>query len=83
MPHGKKTIFAKWTYKLKPTIDGSTYKYNTHLIIHGFELKKGVDFHKSFALVVKWGIVHCIVAHQGWKIFHLDVTITLLNGPLY
>jgi len=83
--HDKKTIFAKWAYKLKPIIDGSTYKYNTCLVVHGFEQKKGVDFHKSFALVVKWGTIHCIVAfvaHQGWKMFHLDVATTFLNGPL-
>jgi len=85
LPQGKKTFFVKWAYKLKPTINGSTYRYNTCLVVHGFEQKKKVDFQKSFALVVKWGTIHCIVAfvaHQGWKTFHLDVTTTFLNGLL-
>jgi hypothetical protein len=41
LPQGKKTIFAKWAYKLKPTIDGSTYRYNTCLVAHKFEQKRG------------------------------------------
>jgi hypothetical protein len=85
LPQGNKTIFSKWAYKLKPTIDGSTYRYNIGLVAHMFEQKKGVDFHKSFALVVKWGTIHCDVAfaaHQGWKMFHLNVTTIFLNGPL-
>jgi hypothetical protein len=49
------------------------------------EQKAGVDFHETFASMVKWGTIHCVMAlaaHQGWKMFHLNVKITFLNTPL-
>jgi hypothetical protein len=45
----------------------------------------GVNFHETFASMVKWGTIHCVTAlatHQGWKMFHLDVKITFLNATL-
>ncbi len=44
-----------------------------------------MDFHESFASMVKWGTIRCVMAlaaRQGWKMFHVDVKIAFLNAPL-
>ncbi len=44
-----------------------------------------MDFHETFASMVKRGTIRCVMAlatHQGWKMFHLDVKIAFLNAPL-
>jgi hypothetical protein len=70
---------------LKPITDRSNYRYKARLVACGFEQKAGLDFHETFASMVKWGTICCVMAlaaHQGWKMFHLDVKIAFLNVPL-
>jgi hypothetical protein len=48
-------------------------------------VQEGVDFEKTFTLVVKWNTISSIVAvvaHSKWDIFHLDVRTTFTNGDL-
>jgi hypothetical protein len=70
---------------LKPTTNRSNYRYKARIVACGFEQKAGVDFHETFASMVKRGMIRCVMAlatHQGWKMFHLDVKIAFLNAPL-
>ncbi len=51
----------------------------------GFEQRVGLDYNKTFALVVKWETLCLIVkiaSHKHWPILHLDVQTTFLNDFL-
>jgi len=85
LPVGKRSISARWVYKIKPALDGKPDKLKARLVARGFEQKAGVDFEETFAPVVKWSTVRSLVAlaaQSGWKILHLDVKTAFLNRDL-
>jgi hypothetical protein len=46
---------------------------------------EGLDYENMFVHVVKWGILRTLVtliAQYKWRLSHLDVKITFLNGKL-
>jgi hypothetical protein len=80
-----KPIGCKWFYKLKYKGDGSLEKYKVILVAKGYAQKEGVDYIETFAPTAKWGTIKTLfslVAQKGWKIHHMDVKPTFLNGYL-
>ncbi|GJW75024.1 gag-pol polyprotein [Tanacetum coccineum] len=50
-----------------------------------WELEEGIDFEESFAPVARLEAVRIFVryvAHKSFLIYHMDVKMTFLNGPL-
>ena len=50
---GKRSLQNKRVYKLKPRESRNPPRYKARIVIKGFQQKKGVDFDKIFAPVVK------------------------------
>lgn len=51
----------------------------------GFEQKAGIDFHETFAPVVKWSTLRSVIALSvalGWELHHMDIVTAFLNGVL-
>ena len=85
LPPGKKTISSRWVYKLKPGNHGSPPRYKARFVARGFEQKDGIDFHDTFAPVVRWETIRLLVAiavHLNWPIHQLDILAAFLNGIL-
>lgn len=85
LPLGKRTISARWIFKLKPLSINQSPRYKARLVARSFEQRHCVDYSKTFANVVKWEtirIVSGIAAHDGWTLCHLDVETAFFNGVL-
>lgn len=83
---GIKIIFIKWIYKVKIDHSPSKTRLKARLVARGFQKIEGIDFTDTFSQVVKWDTVHLItfvVASHNWHIFHLDIKIAFLNGPIH
>ena len=85
LPEGKKALRKKWVYKLKTREDASTPRYKALIVVKGFQQKKGVDFAKIFALVIKMTsnrIILSMATSMNLEIEQLDVKTTFLHGEL-
>lgn len=80
-----KPIRCKWVCKINYKLDGLFDKYKEKLVAEGYAQKEGVDYTKTFSPTTKWGTIRTLfslVAQNSWKIHHMDVKTTFLNGDL-
>lgn len=80
-----KPIDFKWVYKIKYKVDGSLDKDTSRLVAKGYAQKEGVGYTETFAPTTKCGAIRTffsLAAQKGWKIHHIDVKATFLNGYL-
>ena len=75
----------KWVFRTKLNSDGSTNKHKARLVVKSFSQVLGVDFSKTFAPIARLDTIRMLLAldtQNTWKVFHLDVKSTFLNGHL-
>ena len=48
-----KVVGNRWVYRIKRCIDGSIERYKAHLVARGFTQQEGIDYSKTFSLVIK------------------------------
>lgn len=80
-----KFIEVKWVFKLKHNPDGSIARYKERLVARGFIQRAGLDYSEVYAPVARLKTARLVVAlacKQDWLMFHLDVKLTIFNGPL-
>jgi hypothetical protein len=84
-PEGKYVVTSKWIYKIKHAVDGSIDKYKVIFVSRGFSQVEGVDYDETFAPVARYTSIHffiALAASMGWKLHHMDVKTTFLNGEI-
>lgn len=84
-PINQKVIGVKWVYRTKLNSDGSINKLEARLVVKGYLHQPGVDYTDTFVPMARNDTIRLLVAlaaKQGWKIYHLDVKSTFLNGLL-
>lgn len=62
-------VGCRWVYKIKWWADDNTDRYKAHLVPKGFTQYEGIDYSKTFSLVVKLitiRLVLTIVISKGW-----------------
>nr|GEW66867.1 retrovirus-related Pol polyprotein from transposon TNT 1-94 [Tanacetum cinerariifolium] len=84
-PLCKNVINMKWLWKNKRDEENTVIRNKSRLVAKGYAQKEGVDFEESFALVAWLEAVRLFIAyaaHKSFTVYHMDVKIAFLYGPL-
>lgn len=76
LPPNKKAIGSKWVYRIKYHSDGTIERYKARLVIMGNNQVEGLDYHETFAPVVKMVTVRtflAVAAAKRWELHQMDV----------
>lgn len=82
---GRRPIRLKWVYKLKRDPNGNVIKHKARLVAKGYVQKHIIDYDEVIAPIARLETVRILLALLGknrWKVHHLDVKSTFLNGDL-
>ena len=85
LPPGRNVVTNKWIFKSKTNPDGTLKKRKARLVARGFSQTAGIDFFETFAPVVRYESVRCILslaAAHDMTIHQFDVKTAFLNGKL-
>jgi hypothetical protein len=78
-------VSSKWVFRHKLKPDGSLDRYKAHWVLRGLSQEQGIDFNKTFSLVVKLVMVHVILSitlSLKWETRQLDVKNGFLHYKL-
>nr|GEU56300.1 ribonuclease H-like domain-containing protein [Tanacetum cinerariifolium] len=84
-PAGVNMVRSMWLFKHKFHADGTLSRYKARLVANGSSQQLGVDFDKTFSLVVKLATIRTVlslVVSRKWPIHQLDVSNAFVNGDL-
>ncbi|GKA57857.1 ribonuclease H-like domain-containing protein [Tanacetum coccineum] len=84
-PTGVNMVRSMWLFKHKFHADGTLSRYKARLVANGSSQQLGVDFDKTFSLVVKPSIICTVLSlavSRKCLIYQLDVKNAFLNGDL-
>nr|GEX47313.1 hypothetical protein [Tanacetum cinerariifolium] len=79
------SAWLKWLGKNKNDKDQIIIRNKARLVAKGYAQEEGIDFEESFAPVARFEAVRCFVAyaaHKSFPIYHMDMKMAFLNGPL-
>ena len=82
-PFGKSVVGSIWIYKVKQETYGSVEKYKARFVAQGFSQVEWIDYEYTFAPFSMYSSIKSILAlsaQMGWKIHHMDVNKSFLNG---
>ncbi|KAK5670322.1 hypothetical protein QVD99_8718 [Batrachochytrium dendrobatidis] len=85
LPSGFKAIKVRWVFKIKYKADGTIDKYKARLVAKGFAQVPGIDFHETYAPVLKFTslrIILALAAIYDWEVDHTDANNAFLNGTI-
>lgn len=71
--------------KLKKNPDVNVARHKARLVTQGFSQAAGLDYHKTFSLVVKVNTIRMILAlavSRRWSLRQVDFNNAFLNGDL-
>lgn len=84
-PPDRKILTAKWVFKLKRGSNQEVTRYKARWVVRGFEQEEGLDYHETFASVVKpmsYKSLFAIAAALDWEIEQMDVKTAFLYGGI-
>ena len=70
----------KWIYSIKHTAYVNIKKYKEICIAQGLSQKEGIEYEDTFAPMVRYTSIVALATVMKWKIPHVDVKKTFLNG---
>ncbi|CAM8992810.1 unnamed protein product [Rhodiola kirilowii] len=85
LPPGKNDVGCKWVYKIKRHSDGSIERYKGRLVAKVYTQEEGLDYHETFAHVVKMTIIRTVLSlasAKKWPLYQLDVNNVFLHDTL-
>ncbi|SCZ93649.1 BZ3500_MvSof-1268-A1-R1_Chr6-3g08794 [Microbotryum saponariae] len=78
LPTGARALGYRWVFTRKEDAEGNIISYKARLVIQGFAPRLGIDYHKTFALLI--GIMRPNPVIKAWsssKMRRLSKVITL------
>jgi hypothetical protein len=78
-------VDSKWVFELKRDPDGNIARYKARLMARGFTQEHGVDYHETFAPIVRVisiRVVLALAAFHDWEVDRLDVVTTFLEANI-
>lgn len=84
-PDNKSVVCSRWIYKVKHASYESIEKYKAIFVAKGFSQVEGVEYVETFSPGARYSstiTIIALVAQMGWKIHHMAVKITFLNGVI-
>lgn len=84
-PDGKNIIGNKWVFSTKRRCDGSVEKYKARLVAQGCFQKRNIDYHETYAPVVRHSTIRLILAiavQYKLLVNHIDIVSAYLNSTL-
>jgi hypothetical protein len=85
LPHGRRTISSRWTFKVKKDANGDIEKFKARLCAKGFTQRAGIDYFDTFAPVMKPATLRVLVSMataRNLEIHQIDVKTAFLYGKL-
>ena len=85
LPAGRHVVSSEWVFKSKTNPDGSLNRRKARLVARGFSQTAGVDYFETFAPVVRYESVRCVLsiaASHDMDMRQFDVKTAFLNGKL-
>jgi hypothetical protein len=84
-PKDRKIISSKWAYKTKYNIDGTIERYKARLVAKGFTQCKDIDYHETFAPVLRRASFRILLAYSAYHrldLYQIDITTAFLYADL-
>ena len=72
-PPGRKIISSKWVFKIKHDENGEAERYKCQLVAQGYTQAQGIDYHETFAPVVRFGSIRTLLATAAQREMHVHV----------
>lgn len=83
LPVGSVPLDGKWVYKIKRGPNGEINRYKARWVVRGFQQREEIDYHETFASVVKpmsYKAIFAIAAAHDWEVHQMDVKTAFLYG---
>jgi hypothetical protein len=77
LPKNKKAIKTKWIFKIKRNSIDKPERFKARLVAKGYDQELGIDYHETFAPVVKAQSLRLLLAiaiNERYKIHHVDIS---------
>lgn len=84
-PKGRKAIRSRWTFDIKPGMNGGRQRYKARFVAKGFSQRPGIDFQETYASVVTHDTFRTVMAEtaaEDLEAEQFDIATAFLNGPL-
>ena len=85
VPSKHKVITCRWHLIVKANEAGDAVRSKARLVIHGFKQRYGIDYHETYAPVIRFCTVRVAIYYalqRGWLILQYDVKTAFLHGEL-
>jgi hypothetical protein len=84
-PAGSKLVDSKRVFNVTRDANGQIARYKTRLVARGFTQEKGVDYHETFAPIVRVISIRTLLAlaaYNYWEVEQLDVVTIFLEADI-